>query len=150
MSAILPPFGHFANATLTAELAATPVPGPTPNGWVEDAATGNWVPSPVDIGSTASPIYEVTYKCHLHISRNPQLNRVAGANSTTFPLEGMLLDPWQFDQQIAPNQLFTATFNNLEGWFELLPEQSVLPDFKSTIGTRISGIFRIGGAGKTP
>lgn len=150
MSAILPPFGHFANATLTAELATTPVPGPTPNGWIEDPATGNWIPNPATSGPTPSPVYEVTYKCHLHVSRDPQLNRTAGVNSTTFFLEGMLLDPWQFDPQVAPNQLFDAKFNGLEGWFELLPEQTTLPEFRQFLGTRITGIFRVAGAGKTP
>jgi hypothetical protein len=149
MSATLPPFGHFANATLSAELATTPVTGPVPNGWVEDRETGNWIPNPVAVGPTPSPIYEVTYKCHLHVSQDPQLNRVVGINSTTFFLEGMLLDPWEFDPQIVPNQRFTATYNGLEGWFELLPEQTTLPDFKQFIGTRIVGIFRVAGAGKT-
>lgn len=150
MSAIHPPFGHFANATLKAALATDPVSSLTPDGWVEDKKTGNWIPNPVDNDSTPSPIYEVTYKCHLHITKSPQLDRDAGVNSTTFYLEGMLIDPWEFDPRIVPNQRFDATFNNLEGWFELLPNQSVLPDFSQFIGTRINGIFRIAGTGKTP
>jgi hypothetical protein len=150
MSASLPAFGHYANATLVAQLATTPVPGSTPNGWIEDAATGNWIPNPAASGATPSPVYEVIYKCHLHVSRNPQIEKAAGVNITSFNLEGMLLDPWQFDQQIVPNQLFSANFNGLEGWFELLPEQTTLPEFRQFLGTRICGIFRAAGAGKTP
>ena len=148
MSTILPSYEPYANAKLTVKLASAPYPWTGVNGWVRDSQTGNMVPSQEPIGLVDSPVYEVSYRCHLHLSRNPRLNRAAGVNSTTFALEGMLLSPREFDEMVAPNQVFDAQYNEVHGEFELLPEHSVLPEFRSFLGTRITGIFRMSGPGQ--
>lgn len=148
MSAVLGPFEPFANATLTVDLAAAPLEDTEVTGWITDPDTGNLVPNPESDGDVDSPVFRKVYKAHLHLSRLPQLNRAAGVNSNTFYLEGMLLDPWQFDPLIQPNQIFDAVYNGLNGKYELLPEQSMLPEFKSILGTRLRGIFRMSGAGQ--
>jgi hypothetical protein len=138
----------FANATLSVDLAAAPLESNGTVGWITDPETGNFIPNPVPDGGVRSPITRRTYSAHLHLARMPQLNREAGINSTTFFLEGKLLEPWQFDELIAPNQIFDAVYNGLTGKYELLPEQSMLPEFKSILGTRLYGIFRMTGAGQ--
>lgn len=148
MSAQDAAFEPFANATLTVELAVAPTSPEAAAGWVI-SPNGNLIPSPVDVGPVPSPVYERSYRCHLHQIRNPQVEDSAGVNSTTFFLEGMLLNPWKFDDEVFPNQVFQATYNGLIGEFELFPEQHVLPEARSTLGTRISGTFRLAGAGQT-
>ena len=149
MSTTLGPYEPYANATLTVDLAVAPLGSNEVTGWVIDPETGNLVPSVDQEGGVQSPITRHTYKAHLHQAQMPQLNREAGINTTTFYLEGKLLEPWQFDDLITPNQIFDAVYNGLIGKFELLPEQSVLPEFKSILGTRIYGVFRLSGAGQT-
>lgn len=148
MSAILGAFEPFANATLTVDLAVAPLENTEASGWITDPQTGNLIPNPESDETVGSPVYTRTYKAHLHLSRLPQLNRAAGVNSNTFYLEGMLLDPWQFDSLVQPNQIFDAVYNGLIGKYELLPEQSMMPEFKSILGTRLRGIFRMSGAGQ--
>jgi hypothetical protein len=150
MSAQPTAFEPFANATLSVALADAPLETGTETGWGVDPQTGNLVPNSAPSGGVPSPITIRTYKAHLHLVRKPQLNRAPGTDSTTFYLEGMLLDPWQFDPLVQPNQIFDAVFNGLNGQYELLPEQSMLPGYKSVLGTRLSGIFRMSGAGQTP
>lgn len=150
MSALLAAYEPFANATLSVDLAVAPLETGSVTGWIIDPSTGNLVPNSQPEGNVPSPVTRQVYKAHLHLVRRPQLNRAAGIDSTTFYLEGMLLDPWQFDQLVQPNQVFDAVFNGLNGKYELLPEQSMLPEFKPTLGTRLSGIFRMAGAGQTP
>lgn len=150
MSTVGTAYDPFANATLIVELADAPLITSAVSGWIVDPETGNLVPSSEQEGDTPSPIHAQTYKAHLHLVRSPEYSREAGADSTTFFLEGMLLSPWQFSNLVKPNQIFTATFNDLHGKFELLPEQNVLPPFRSTLGTRLSGIFRMTGAGQSP
>lgn len=149
MSTTLGAFEPFANATLSVDLAVAPLDDTETTGWIIDPNTGNLIPSPEPTGGVGSPITRRTYKAHLHLARMPQLNRAAGVNSTTFFLEGKLLDPWQFDDLIQPNQIFDAVYNGLTGKYELLPEQSMLPEYKSILGTRLYGIFRQSGAGQT-
>jgi hypothetical protein len=141
-------FEPYANATLMADLAVAPLENTEVTGWITDPNTGNLTPNPEPEGVVGSPITRQTYTAHLHPVRMPELNREAGINSTTFYLEGKLLEPWQFDSLVTPNQIFEATYNGLIGKFELLPEQSVLPEYKSILGTRIYGIFRFSGAGQ--
>jgi hypothetical protein len=150
MSALLPVYEPFANATLSVDLAVAPLETESATGWINDPRTGNLIPNPEPEGATPSPVEKQTYKAHLHLVRRPQLNRAAGVDSTTLYLEGMLLDPWSFDELIQPNQIFDAVFNGLTGKYELLPEQSMMPEFKQILGTRLSGIFRMSGAGQTP
>jgi hypothetical protein len=149
MSAQLGAYEPFANATLSVDVAVAPLQGTTVTGWITDPTTGNLIPNPVSVGTTPSPISRRVYKAHLHLARTPQLSGEAGVDSTTFVLEGMLLDPWQFDELIQPNQIFNAVFNGLNGKYELHPQQSMMPEFKSVLGTRLSGIFRMAGAGQT-
>jgi hypothetical protein len=149
MSTTLSAFEPYANATLSVDLAVAPLEDTENTGWITDPRTGNLVPSPEPVGEVCSPVQRRIYKAHLHPSRLPQLNRAAGVNSTTFALEGLLLEPWQFDDLIQPNQIFDAVYNGLPGQYELLPEQSMLPEFKSILGTRLRGIFRMSGAGLT-
>lgn len=149
MSTTLGAFEPFANATLTVDLAVAPLEETEDTGWITDPNTGNLVPSPEPMGQTGSPITRKTYKAHLHMARMAQINRAAGVNSATFFLEGKLLEPWQFDSSIQPNQIFDAVYNGLIGKYELLPEQSMLPEYKSILGTRLYGIFRMSGAGQT-
>lgn len=149
MSAQLGAYEPFANATLSVDVAVAPLQGTTATGWITDPTTGNLIPNPEPEGTTPSPISRRVYKAHLHLARTPQLTREAGVDSTTLYLEGMLLDPWQFDELIQPNQVFNAVFNGLRGKYELHPQQSTMPEFKSVLGTRLSGIFRMAGAGQT-
>lgn len=149
MSATLAAFEPFANATLSVDLAAAPLEDSENTGWIIDPTTGNLIPNPEPSGEIASPVTRQIYKAHLHVVRKPQLNRDAGVNSTEFYLEGLLLDPWQFDDLVRPNQIFDAVFNALIGKYELLPEQSMLPEYRSILGTRLYGVFRLSGAGQT-
>jgi hypothetical protein len=149
MSTTLGGFEPYANATLSVDLAVAPLENTEVTGWITDPNTGNFIPNPEPEGDVVSPITRRTYKAHLHPARMPQLHREAGINSTTFYLEGKLLDPWQFDDLIAPNQIFDAVYNGLIGKYELLPEQSMLPEYKSILGTRLHGMFRLSGAGQT-
>lgn len=149
MSTTLGAFEPFANATLSVDLAVAPLEDTENTGWITDPNTGNLIPNPEPDGEVGSPLTRRTYKAHLRLVRMPQLNREAGINSTTFYLEGKLLEPWQFDDLIAPNQIFDAVYNGLIGKYELLPEQSMLPEYKSILGTRLYGIFRLSGAGQT-
>ena len=142
-------FEPYANATLTVDLAVAPLDNNEVTGWITDPNTGNFIPNPEPEGDVDSPITRQIYKAHLHQVRIPQLNREVGVNSTTFYLEGKLLEPWQFDDLVAPNQIFDAVYNGLIGKYELLPEQSVLPAYKSILGTPIYGVFRMSGAGQT-
>lgn len=148
MSTTFSPFEPYANATLTVDVAVAPLEDTEITGWITDPETGNLIPSPEPIGEVGSPVTRRTYKAHLREARMPQLNRAAGVNSTTFFLEGKLLDPWQFDDLIKVNQIFDAVYNGLTGKYELLPEQSVLPEYKSILGTRLYGVFRLSGAGQ--
>lgn len=149
MTTILPGYEPFANATLSVDLAMPPITPDTDGntGWVLDPVSGNTVPAATTVGEAESPIYKLTYRCHLHAARNPALKREVGVNSTTFPLEGQLLSPWKFDELIVPNQVFNAQYNNLHGTFELLPQQDVMPEFLSLLGTRLVGTFRLSGPG---
>lgn len=140
----------YANATLTVDIAEAPTSGPTDTGWITDPRTGNLVPSPVATGSTPSPITTLTYKCHLAPVKKAKVDSEVGVNTTSFYLEGILLYPWQFDPLIQPNQIFDAVFNGKLGKFELLPDESIRPEFKSILGTRLCGMFRMAGAGLTP
>lgn len=149
MSTTLGAFEPYANATLSVDLAVAPLEDTETTGWIIDPNTGNLIPSPEPTGGVGSPITRRTYKAHLHPVRTPQLNREAGVNSTDIYLEGLLLDPWQFDDLVDPNQIFDAVFNGLIGKYELLPEQSMMPEVKSILGTRLYGIFRQSGAGQT-
>ncbi len=148
MSAMFGAFEPYANATLTVDLAVAPLDNNEVTGWITDPDTGNLIPNPEPEGDVNSPITRRTYRAHLHPVQRPQLNREAGINSTMIYLEGKLLEPWQFDDLVAPNQIFETVYNGLIGKFELLPEQSVLPEYKSILGTRIYGIFRMSGAGQ--
>lgn len=149
MSTTLAAFEPFANATLSVDLAVAPSGSTGNTGWINDPNTGNLIPNPEPSGGIASPVTRQIYKAHLHVVRKPRLDRAAGVNSTEFYLEGLLLDPWQFDDLVQPNQIFDAVFNALIGKYELLPEQSVLPEYRSILGTRLSGVFRLSGAGQT-
>lgn len=149
MSTVRGGFEPFANATLSVDLAVAPLEDTGTTGWVIDPATGNLIPSRDPVGGVGSPLQRQTYQAHLHQVRPAQLQREAGVNHTSFYLEGKLLAPWQFDDLIQPNQIFDAVFNGLSGKYELLPEQSTLPEYKSILGTRLYGIFRLAGAGQT-
>jgi len=146
---MLTAFGPFANATLTVDLAVAPYVQNQETGWITDPDTGNMIPNPVTQVGVAMPITRHVYSAHLHPSSTPQLIREAGVNSSQFILEGQLLDPWQFDELVAPNQIFDATYNGMNGKYELLPDRTMLPEFKSILGTRLYGIFRMSGAGQT-
>jgi hypothetical protein len=149
MSARQGTFEPFANATLTVDLASAPLESIENTGWITDPETGNLIPSTEPVNGVGSPLVRRTYKAHLHEVRSSTLSREAGVNNTSFYLEGMLLEPWQFDSLIQVNQIFEAVYNGLIGKFELLPEQSILPEFKSILGTRLQGIFRLAGAAQT-
>jgi|1048.fasta_scaffold00331_10 hypothetical protein len=141
-------FVPYTNATLTVRLAQAPsAPGQINSGWITDPATGNFTFDQSTADQPNSLVEEFIYQAHLCVTQPPQYNRSLASDSSTFYLAGMLLNPWSFDPLIKPNQLFDCIWNRLSGTFEMLPEQSVLPDFQSILGTRLKGIFRITAAG---
>lgn len=146
MSAVLPGFEPYANATLFAEVAEAA----SLTGWTVDPSTGNPIPSSASAVNAQAPLRTVAYTAHLKNRGGPRYEKLTGADQTTLYLEGVLLNPWQFDELVKPNQLFRATYNGLSGTFELLPEHSILPEFNVFLGTRLYGVFRMAGATNIP
>ncbi len=121
-------FAPFTNATLTFQVAG---------GVTVDPRTGNVIES-----TTAE-----VYNAFLKQKRPPDYLNLSGVDRQIVYLEGKLVSPQTFSSSVVPGMPAAATFQSLTGEFELLPDESLLPDYRASLFTPVRGLFRIVGQG---
>ncbi len=121
-------FAPFTNTTLTFQVAT---------GVTVDPRTGNV------IESTTAQVYSACLKQ----KRPPEYLGLAGIDRQTIYLEGKLVSPQVFSSGVVPGMSAAASFQSLTGEFELLPDESLLPDYRADLFASVRGLFRIVGQG---
>ena len=117
-------FEPFANATLSFSTSG--------NTTSVDSETGNVIPI----------VVTTTYTAYLSQKKLPTYLAEDGIDSTAIYLEGQLISPWSEGARLFPNSVAEATFQGVAGKFELLPQEKLIPRYKSWLGTPIRGIFK--------
>lgn len=118
----------FNNVQLTFQVA---------DGFQEDPDTGNWEPIAT----------EEVYQAALKQASPPRYLYEQGIDPQEIFLQGRLLSPKRLSEGVKPGAIASCEFQGLTGRFELLPDESTLPQFQQIIGQPIRGLFRMLGAG---
>lgn len=129
-------YGPFSSGTITFRV------GDSSNAWIEDPATGNYIPG---------PNHTITLQYEVSLSLSPASNNNApGTELVQYYCQGCLLKPAIFDPRVSIGAVGTATLQGLDGRF-ILTEigVSMEPGYRSTLRQRLAGTFELVGAGSS-